>query len=184
MRKSELRKLFKEKRSRLSDEELNQKSRSVLEKIFDFVDFAKASYVHIFLPIERLREIDTLPIILRIQREFPEITLCVPRIREKENDMESVVLRDPSVTTINHRGIPEPTEGEIIDSKDIDIVFVPLLCADLNGNRVGYGKGFYDRFLSECRSDCKKIGLSLFDLVESIDDLDNHDIPLDEVIIA
>jgi len=184
MRKSELRKLFKENRSRLSDEELNRKSDSISEKIFDSVDFTKADCVHIFLPIERMREIDTLPIISRIQNEFPEICVCVPRIREDGAGMESVVLGDKQHTIINAFGIPEPVDGRIVDSTDIDIVFVPLLCADGNGNRVGYGKGFYDRFLSECRSDCRKIGLSLFDLVESIDDFDNHDIPLDEVIIA
>jgi 5-formyltetrahydrofolate cyclo-ligase len=64
----------------------------------------------------------------------------------------------------------------------IDLVFIPLLACDLQGNRVGYGKGFYDRFLSKCRYDVKKIGLSFFDPVDKIEDVNVFDIPLDECI--
>ena len=61
----------------------------------------------------------------------------------------------------NQYGIPEPIGGVTVDEKDIDIVFIPLLAFDELGNRVGYGKGYYDRFLSKCRKDVLKIGLSL-----------------------
>jgi 5-formyltetrahydrofolate cyclo-ligase len=58
-------------------------------------------------------------------------------------------------------------------------VIVPLLCFDRRGHRVGYGKGFYDRYLQKCRPDCIKAGLSFFDPVDLIDDTYADDIPLD-----
>lgn len=61
----------------------------------------------------------------------------------------------------------------------IDVVFVPLLAYDNKGNRVGYGKGFYDHFLSECREDVVKIGLSFFEPEEAIEDVSATDIRLD-----
>ena len=62
------------------------------------------------------------------------------------------------------------------------MVLVPLLCFDRSGHRVGYGKGYYDRFLRKCRADCKKIGLSMFDPVDEITDAGESDVRLDLVI--
>ncbi len=64
----------------------------------------------------------------------------------------------------------------------IDWVLVPLLAFDRRGHRVGYGKGFYDRFLAGCRSDARKIGLSLFAPVVAIDDIGSQDVALDAVV--
>ena len=79
----------------------------------------------------------------------------------------------------NQYGIPEPTGGVAVRERDIDIVFIPLLAFDKSGNRVGYGKGYYDRFLSKCRKDVLKIGLSFFPPVDSIEDVDFFDKKLD-----
>jgi 5-formyltetrahydrofolate cyclo-ligase len=78
----------------------------------------------------------------------------------------------------NEYGIAEPVGGEEIHPEDLDAVFVPLLCFDEKGYRVGYGKGFYDRFLSSCREDVIRIGFSYFDPVPSIDDINDFDVPL------
>ena len=72
----------------------------------------------------------------------------------------------------------EPAGGKPVSEDQIDVVIVPLLVFDEKGNRVGYGKGFYDRFLSRCREDVIKIGLSFFDAEKRIDDTDEFDIPL------
>lgn len=61
----------------------------------------------------------------------------------------------------------------------LDAVLVPLIAFDARGFRVGYGKGFYDRFLKTCRADCLKIGLSLFPPVEKIADTADFDVKLD-----
>ncbi|HMT07236.1 MAG TPA: 5-formyltetrahydrofolate cyclo-ligase, partial [Pyrinomonadaceae bacterium] len=79
-------------------------------------------------------------------------------------------------------GIREPQTGNVVPLADIDCVLVPLLAFDMFGERVGYGGGFYDRFLSECRPDCLKTGLSLFPPVDLISDTNENDIKLDMVI--
>jgi len=184
MNKSELRQLFKKKRKELSDEQLREKSLSIENQIFDRIDFQTVRFVHVFLPIERLREIDTFPIINRLRKEFAEITICVPKMISGESQMEHIAIREDSEFQINEFGISEPIDGEHIEPNKFDVVFVPLLCADKKGNRIGYGKGFYDRFLSECRDDCRKIGLSPFPVIDSIEDVGDFDVPMDDVIIA
>jgi 5-formyltetrahydrofolate cyclo-ligase len=92
-------------------------------------------------------------------------------------------LWEPQTTLIKNKyGIPEPENGMLISPADIDLVFVPLLAFDKTGQRVGYGKGMYDRFLSECRPETITIGLSMFEPVEKITDTDSLDVPLHKVI--
>nr|MCU0396414.1 5-formyltetrahydrofolate cyclo-ligase [Chitinophagaceae bacterium] len=75
-------------------------------------------------------------------------------------------------------GVEEPLTGKPVDPGMIDLVFVPLLAFDKKGYRVGYGKGYYDRFLKRCRPDVMTLGLSLFPPVEAIGDLHTNDVPL------
>ncbi len=82
----------------------------------------------------------------------------------------------------NSWGISEPSSGARIKPEEIDMVVVPLLCFDVSGHRTGYGKGFYDRFLAACRSDCVKIGVSHFGPVDRIDDIREHDVRLDACV--
>ena len=79
---------------------------------------------------------------------------------------------------INKFGIVEPSDGEKIDTADIDLVLTPLLTFDKTGNRVGFGKGFYDKIFSRCRSDVIKIGLSFFEATGIIEDINQFDVPL------
>jgi 5-formyltetrahydrofolate cyclo-ligase len=83
----------------------------------------------------------------------------------------------------NAWGIREPAGDEPIDAAEIDMVLVPLLCFDKRSHRVGYGKGYYDRFLSKCRPDCLKIGLSFFPPVEAILRIGSRDIALDHFVL-
>ncbi|MDP2160837.1 MAG: 5-formyltetrahydrofolate cyclo-ligase, partial [Flavobacterium sp.] len=82
----------------------------------------------------------------------------------------------------NDYGIPEPVDGLEVPVAKIDVVFVPLLAYDKNGHRVGYGKGFYDRFLSECKPTTIKIGLSFFEPEDLIEDVFESDIQLNYCI--
>ena len=63
-----------------------------------------------------------------------------------------------------------------------DFVLTPLLYCDSKGNRVGYGKGFYDQLFSQLSSKTKKIGVNFFNPDENIDDLWENDIPLDYLV--
>ena len=78
----------------------------------------------------------------------------------------------------NDYGIDEPKEGTEVSEEEIDVILVPLLAFDKRGYRVGFGKGYYDRFLPRCRSNVIKIGLSFFEPIDEINDISGFDIPL------
>jgi 5-formyltetrahydrofolate cyclo-ligase len=96
----------------------------------------------------------------------------------KHHFLKPVLVNDDTVYEENDYSIAEPVNGIDISAEDIDAVFVPLLCFDSKGYRVGYGKGFYDRFLSNCREDVIRIGFSYFEAVDSIEDINEFDVPL------
>ena len=144
------------------------------------IDWKSLHTVHVFLPIRKNNEVDTFSILNYFKHEQPQLKILVPRTSFKNLSISNIVY-DHEFTILgrNKYDIPEPIHGRIVPALEIDAVFIPLLGFDVNGNRVGYGKGFYDRFLSECRPDVVKIGLSFFDPVERIDDINKYDIPLD-----
>lgn len=133
-------------------------------------------YFHIFLSIEENKEIDTLPMITLLQGKDKNVV--IPKV-SSGNSMENYLLTDNTVLKKNKWHIPEPVNGIKIPENQIDVVFVPLLAFDVTGNRVGYGKGYYDTFLRKCRPETIKIGLSLFEAEDSINDIHENDIKLD-----
>ncbi|BAV95335.1 5-formyltetrahydrofolate cyclo-ligase [Ichthyobacterium seriolicida] len=171
--KSDIRNIFKEKRKGLSTLELINLSRCISDKVFDLPVHSKEVF-HIFLSILSKREVLTDEIIQRLRDK----TIVVPKINLKDSSLSNYILESSTKIENNSYGIPEPTNAVSISEKDIDVVFVPLLSFDKYGNRVGYGKGFYDRFLIKCREDVIKIGLSFFPPVEKLS-CDNHDVSLD-----
>ena len=76
-------------------------------------------------------------------------------------------------------GIPEPAYGTRIAPNQIDLVLVPLVVVDQLGNRIGYGKGYYDKFLMQCNTHTKKIGLSLLPILAETIDSESTDVRLD-----
>ncbi len=173
MKKDELRKIYLAKRKALSEIDYAQKSKQLSDLFFLSVNLSAIEVLHIYLPIKEKREPDTWLIINRIQKEFPHIQLSVPKV---ENDtMENYFFEGLHQLKKNPWGILEPQQGILTPLEKIDLVIVPLLTFDLQGHRVGYGKGFYDRLLKECETDCKKIGLSLFEPVDRIEDSSSHD---------
>lgn len=182
MTKKELRKIFLQKRLALSEAEYLQLSHRLCEMFFAAVDLSFVKVLHIFIPIPKNREPDTWLIIDRIRREFPHIRISVPRVNLTESTLENFFLEGLHQLKPNVWGIPEPTQGLPTPSEKIDMVIIPMLAFDQQGQRVGYGKGFYDKLLSGCRPDCKRVGISFFDGVEHIDDVQSHDQPLHMVI--
>ena len=89
----------------------------------------------------------------------------------KSGLMTHFLLTDNTIIKKNSYNIPEPVDGIEINSDKLEVVFVPLLAFDKHGNRVGYGKGFYDRFLSECKPETIKIGFSFFEAEDKIKDI-------------
>ena len=92
--------------------------------------------------------------------------------------MQSVQTDDDTRFRKNGYGLYEPEDGVVVNPAGVDMIFVPLLSFDKMGFRVGYGKGFYDRYLSQCRNECLKIGFSYFEPLDAIDDTNEFDVPL------
>ena len=108
--------------------------------------------------------------------------IVVSKTNFETRTMSHILLQDNTILKLNPQNIPEPDDGIEISSKQIEVVFVPLMAFDELGNRVGYGKGFYDIFLKKCSKNTLKIGLSFFDPVDRIDGIRDEDIPLDYCI--
>ena len=131
---------------------------------------------HLFLPIEKQCEIDTSLLLTLLQGKDKQIVLSK---RVPDNDLAHFLLTDDTRIAVGKWGIPEPEGGLAVQPDQIQVVFVPLLIFDHKGHRIGYGKGYYDRFLSKCPKDTLKVGLSFFEPIDEIKELDQHDIPLD-----
>jgi len=177
--KSELRKLYLEKRRAISPETVAAMSQQIADRFFAAVDLAAVNSVHTFIRIPKFNEIDTSNIYFRLWRDHAAIRTFAPRVDRVTHRMESIEFEYGSELVENEWGIRESRFGPMVEPAAMDIVIVPLLCFDLAGHRVGYGKGFYDRLLRECRADCKKVGLSYFPPTETIDDVHEGDIRLD-----
>lgn len=179
MRKSELRKVYLEKRRALSPGEVARMSSRIAERFFNEVDLAAIKTLHTFIRIAKFNEFDTSMIYYRIWHERRGIATCAPLTDRETGELDARYFDEETVLAENAWGIREPVGTEKADPEEIDLVIVPLLCFDESGQRVGYGKGYYDRFLARCRPDCLKIGVSLFPPVAAIDDTHGSDVPLD-----
>lgn len=178
MTKSEARKEFLKKRQALTDAQRDVLNLQLYHRLFasGYIDLVHT--LHIFLSMERTREPDTWQIIDRIRREMPNIRLVIPRVND-DGTMDHLYFEGLHQLKQSAMGILEPSQGVPASIHKIDMVLVPLVAVDVEGNRVGYGKGFYDRFLKDCRKDCKKIGISFFTPVEKFSDVQPHDVSMD-----
>lgn len=178
MTKVELRKIYLDKRKSISEAEYFQFNQLIHDQFFSVVDLSFVKVLHSFLPLITNKEPDTWPIIDRIRREFPRIRLSIPRINKKTGQLENFYFEGLHQLQENNWGILQPKQGVPTESNKIDVILVPLLAFDETGHRVGYGKGYYDKFLATCRIDCKKIGISFFDPVKEIEDTNENDFQL------
>ncbi len=179
MTKTRLRRAYLERQKSLSRQQLFEESKGIANQFFQDFDCTEIQILHCFISIEKFNEIDTSMIFQRLWREFPQITTVVPRVDFVTGEMRNLRFTPETDLIKNVWGIREPLHDEFVKTADIDLVLVPLVCFDEAGHRVGYGKGFYDRFLSKCREDCLKIGLSCFPPVVEISDVNETDIRLD-----
>lgn len=182
MIKSDLRKVYLQERKTLSSEQRARMSELIANMFFNSFDLSQTKFLHAFLTIEKFNEVDTSKIFERLWRDFPDVQTLAPRVDFGSQEITSPKLSRDTELVTSAWGIPEPANDESVEPGVIDIVLVPGLCFDRVGQRVGYGKGYYDRFLKQCRPDCVKIGLSFFEPVEKIDDVHDGDVRLDAVV--
>lgn len=179
MKKAELRRLYLDKRRGLAAGEVARMSSLIAERFFNEVDLAAIKTLHTFIRIAKFKEFDTSMIYYRLWHERRGIATCAPVTDRETGELEARYFDDAAELAENDWGIREPAGTVKADPEEIDLVIVPLLCFDEAGHRVGYGKGYYDRFLARCRPDCLKLGVSLFPPVAAIEDIHDSDVPLD-----
>ena len=183
MKKKDSRNVFKEKRLRLLPSEI--------EKLDDLllIQYQKLlidipSLIMTYAPVKKINEFDPQLITDYCYFKTPTQQLFYPIMVDNGNNSEmiAVIVDDNTLFETNKYGIDEPVDGIDMFSTEIDMVIVPLLCFDKKGYRVGYGKGYYDRFLKSCRKDCIKIGFSYFEPIDKIEDVDKFDVRLNYCI--
>lgn len=178
MNKTEARAYFLAERQAQTAQQQHDADLAVLEQ-FKLLPLLEVRFLHLFLPIETKKEVNTHLIADFLRESHPEITLVLSKIDPENHALHHFIWHKHTVLKTNTWGITEPVGGIEVAEKEIDLVLVPLLAYDEQGNRVGYGKGFYDRFLAACKPEVKKIGLSHFKPMERITNTEAFDITLD-----
>ncbi|MCW4470035.1 5-formyltetrahydrofolate cyclo-ligase [Flavobacterium sp. MFBS3-15] len=176
MKKKDLRLKYKNLRQALLPEEAEDKSLAIANRLLT-LDIWGKTYFHLFLTMENQKEVQTDFILNILAGKDKEV--IVSRSDFERMAMVHYLLTDNTKLMVSQYGIPEPVDGIEVPSNKLDVVFVPLLAFDQKGHRVGYGKGFYDRFLNECKPDVIKIGLSFFEGEEELIEANDTDVPLD-----
>lgn len=150
--KKSLRRSVIEARDKLSQTEIKEKSQAIAEKFCQLESFQKADTIMFFLSFGS--EVDTWPL---IEKSFEDRkTVVVPRPEKKEKKLiPSQLINWEEDLTPGVYGIlePLPEKTRPVDPQKIDLLVVPGVAFDINGNRLGYGGGYYDRFFERLRSD-------------------------------
>ena len=178
MDKAALRNYFLEKRAALTPQFVDEKSREIVNRLVELDAFKQAKVIHCYASIHKNREVDTSEFISVCQRLGK--TLIMPKVLPKGEMMHIEVNKDTAFKE-NRWGVREPVEGNIVEPDYPDFIVVPMVAGDRSRNRLGYGKGYYDRFLS--RSKGAKVGI-LFEcqMYDELLPTENFDVPLDILV--
>ena len=184
--KDHVRELYYLKRNKIPEHTRIEMDNSICNLFFSEMDISQLKVVHTYLPIEQKIEVDTFPIIERLASQFPGIRIAVPYTIMADRSLKHRYWKPGEILVENKWGIPEPDPitSEQADINDIDLVLVPLMAFDLKGHRVGYGAGFYDRFLAECKPQTLIVGLSHFAPEDQWIQNEEYDIDLDFCITS
>lgn len=177
MIKNTVRKEFLQRRLNIQDEDLKERT-ALIASGFRKLVLPTVNYVLSYNPLLNRREFDVSLCEDILKERNLIMRVAWPKVHVDLLDMEAVLVEKDGLFIKNRFNILEPIGGVIIPPQQLDVVFVPLVAFDERGYRVGYGKGYYDRYLSQCRPETIKIGFSFFDAVEYIEDIDEFDVPL------
>ena len=172
--KKDLRLKYKKLRENLTEEFIEEMSLQIANQALKLPIWQK-NYYHIFLPISEKKEVNTEYLMHILQGK--DKSIVVSQASFETGEMKHFLLQENTIFKTSKYGIPEPVSGIEISPKMLDVIFVPLLAYDKKGHRVGYGKGFYDRFLKKCNAEAIFVGLSFFGPENEIF-FEHSDIPL------
>src|SRR5690606_7302684 len=145
--KKTLRVKYKRLRENLSANSLEEMSLQIANQALKLPIWEK-TYYHIFLSISTKKEVDSTYLMHILQGK--DKSIVVSKADFSTHEMTHILLQENTILKISDYGIPEPVSGIEVPPEILEVIFVPLLAYDQNGHRIGYGKGFYDRFLERC----------------------------------
>lgn len=177
-KKETIRKRLLEQRKAIPDEEFRQSSAKIIHRLEQQSEFKKAKTVHCYISMNNRREVDTHELIKKMQTEDKKVV--VPVTNFKDRTLSHIHLSSYDDLQENKWGVPEPKDGGHVSPEAIDLVIVPMVGADEQCNRIGYGAGFYDRFLQNVS--CPKMGLIFEQNVVDKLPVEEFDVPLDKIL--
>ena len=178
MKKSAIRKVYLEKKELLTQNEIHSLSEKIFENFLSHFKLKKNQKVHCFLSIPEKGEVDTSSFLNKFFES--KIRVFVPKVEKGKLISLEITKETPLIES--SWGIKEPAGNEDCGITDFDLIITPLLYSDQFGNRVGYGKGFYDRFFSQISPNAIKVGVSFFPPHEKVEDVSEFDVPLDYLV--
>jgi 5-formyltetrahydrofolate cyclo-ligase len=180
--KKEWRAHFMQHRNALTIEEKKEKSILISEQYFRLFEKEKPEVVHLFLSMPAKGEVDTRFILQKLNVEHPQVKTVTSIIAKDQTSLLTIEVRIDTPLALNNWGIQEPTTHTLFPEIEIQEVLTPLLASDSKGYRLGYGKGFYDRFFQSCSSSAVRTGLNFFPEVKEDLPHDEWDVKLHRLI--
>lgn len=177
MLKKELRSIYRQKRKALTAAEKNKLDDLLLIQ-FQNISLPPLQTILAYAAIDENNEPPTDLMVDYLHYMIPELQIAYPRSNVATQEMEAVLTDETVFFEKNEWNIPEPIGSITIAPEEPELIFIPLLTFDTKGYRVGYGKGFYDKYLANCHPGIIKIGISYFEPVKEITDRNNFDVPL------
>lgn len=177
MNKQELRRTIRERKRAMTEEEIVERSNALAEKFYNTPAYQAASTIYGYLPYNQ--EVRTVPMLQRALDEGKRV--AVPKVYGEE--MRFIYLEDLTQVSRGYAGIPEPiADAPVADDKRA-LVLMPGLAFDPQGHRIGYGGGFYDRFLAQ-EPHHPTLALCYEFQMQAHLDTEEFDIPVDAVLWA
>lgn len=177
MNKQELRRAIRERKRAMTEEEIVKRSNALAEKFYNSPAYQAASTIYGYLPYNQ--EVRTVPMLQRALDEGKRV--AVPKVYGEE--MRFIYLDDLTQVSKGYAGIPEPiADAPVADDKRA-LVLMPGLAFDPQGHRIGYGGGFYDRFLAQ-EPHHPTLALCYEFQMQAHLDTEEFDIPVDTVLWA
>lgn len=177
MNKQELRRTIRERKRAMTEEEIVERSNALAEKFYNSPAYQAASTIYGYLPYNQ--EVRTVPMLQRALNEGKRV--AVPKVYGEE--MRFIYLEDLTQVSKGYAGIPEPIADAPVAEDQRALVLMPGLAFDPQGHRIGYGGGFYDKFLAK-EPHHPTLALCYEFQMQVHLDTEEFDIPVDTVLWA
>ena len=179
MTKADARTEGRRRRALLSSDDRAFLSLRLADVFFNELDLTGVQNLNAYYPLAKLSEPDTLMLLHRLNRDRPDIALSIPYLPIEGEDVLPVRWEPEMEMAYGGQGTHAPAKLDKLLYSELDMILIPLLAVDSFGYRAGYGAGHYDRFLAKCRPQARKIGVSFFAPIGTLDDIWEGDIRLD-----